>query len=58
MHRKLFTGAKGIFNAFKYEISKEPGIKPNLEHLNSILSNGEDSVDKATLDKIIELSEK
>ncbi len=52
---KLFNGTKGMFNAMKYEISKEPGIETDLKHLNA---KDEKGIDDAMINKIIELSEK
>lgn len=52
---KLFNGTKGMFNAMKYEISKESGVKTDLNHPGA---KGENGIDESMINKIIELSEK
>ncbi len=52
---KLFSGTRGIFNAMRYEISKETGIETDLRHIDG---NNEKGMDETIINKIIELSEK
>ncbi|MDP4183256.1 MAG: hypothetical protein Q8942_19475 [Bacillota bacterium] len=53
----LFTGAKGKYNAMKYEMSKETGVNEDSVLLN-VLDSYELGIDKEMRDKIIEMSDK
>jgi hypothetical protein len=54
----LLNGARGKYNAMKYEMSKEAAVDESSLILKGLGFDNDMAVDRSNLDKIIELSEK
>lgn len=54
----LLNGARGKYSAMKYEMSKEAAIDESSVILKGLGFDNETAIDRNTIDKIIELSEK